>query len=201
MTTTKDKLNHSTMVNTCVVPGCGSRSDRDHQLSFHLLPLKNKTLLKKWLHQIGRKNVPLNNNSRVCSKHFKQSHKRILRGDEFPTENLPTQVSTPTPRGPLVHHQLFTEKREENDGDDERKTHDAGVNTDLPDSKKTRKLEERVIALEREMMQLKENCIQFSLESIAGDDGKVAFYTRFPIYKHLKSCFDFLGPAAHQLIY
>ena len=30
MTTTKHKLNHSTMVNTCVVPGCGSRSDRDH---------------------------------------------------------------------------------------------------------------------------------------------------------------------------
>ena len=89
MTTTKDKLNHSTMVITCVVPGRGSRSDRDHRLSFHLLPLKNKILLKKWLHQIGRKNVPLNNNSRVCSKHFKQLHKRTLRGDEFPTENLP----------------------------------------------------------------------------------------------------------------
>ena len=48
---------------------------------------------------------------------------------------------------------------------------------------------------------LKENCIQFSLESIASDDGKVAFYTGFPTYKHLRSYFDFLGPAVHQLIY
>ena len=34
MTTTIDKLNNCTMVYTCVVPGCGSRSDRDHHLSF-----------------------------------------------------------------------------------------------------------------------------------------------------------------------
>ena len=57
MTTTQDKLNHYTMMNISVVPGCRSRSDRDHHLSFHLLPLKNKTLLKKWLHQIEQKNV------------------------------------------------------------------------------------------------------------------------------------------------
>ena len=90
----------STMVNTCVVPGCGSRSDRDHQLSFHRLPPKNKTLLRQWLHHIGRKNVPLNNNSRICSRHFKNSHKRKLHSDEYPTENLPklaTRVSIPTP--------------------------------------------------------------------------------------------------------
>ena len=30
MTTTKDQLNHCTMVNTCVVRGSGSRSDGDH---------------------------------------------------------------------------------------------------------------------------------------------------------------------------
>ena len=110
MTTTKDKLNHSTMVNTCVVLGCGSRSDRDHHLSFHLLPLINKTLLKKLLHQIGQKNVPFNNNSRVCSKHFKQSHKHILHGDEFPTEstrvtnisfNTHSEKVTGTP--PIIH--------------------------------------------------------------------------------------------------
>ena len=113
----------------------------NYHLLFHLLPLKNKTLLKKWQHQIGRKNVPLNNNSRVCSKHFKQSHKRILRGDEFPTENLPelqTRVSTPTPRRPLVHRQVFTEEREKNDGDGERRTCDVGVNTDPPDVEKIR---------------------------------------------------------------
>ena len=194
------------MVNTCVVPGCGSRSDRDHHLSFHLLPLKNKSLLKQWLHQIGRKNVPLNNNSRVCSKHFKQSHKCLLRCDEYPTENLPqlaTRISTPTPRRPLVRRQLFIDKRTEDDGDDERKTQDVGINTDLPELEKIEHLEGRIVVLEREIKQLKENSSanQLSLESIASDDGKVSFYTGFPTYKHLKSCFDFLGPAAQHLIY
>ena len=35
---------------------------------------------------------------------------------------------------PELQRQLFTEKREEDDGDDERKLHDAGGNMDLPDS-------------------------------------------------------------------
>ena len=200
MTTTM----HCAMVNTCVVPGCGSRSDRDHHLPFHLLPLKNKSLLKKWLHQIGQKNVPLNNNSRVCSKHFKHSHKRLLRYDEYPPENLPqlaTRISTPTPRRSLVRRQLFTEKRTEDAGDesdDQGRTQDVGINTDLPVLEKIEQLEGRIVVLEREIKGLKENSSanQLSLESIANDDiSKVAFYTGFPTYKHLKSSFDFLGPA------
>ena len=43
-----------------------------------------------------------------------------------------------------------------------------------------------------------ESC-RFSLESIASDDSKVAFYNDFHSYDHLK-CFDFLGPPASQLI-
>ena len=57
------------MVNTCVVPGCSSRSDRDKHLSFYALPLSNKHLLKQWIHVIGEKNLPINPNSRVCSRH------------------------------------------------------------------------------------------------------------------------------------
>ena len=77
------------MVNYCSVPGCSSRSDRESSLSFHTLPLKNKILLKKWIHRIGRKSLPLKNNTRVCSKHFMNSQGRCLRPDEFPSENLP----------------------------------------------------------------------------------------------------------------
>ena len=194
----------STMVNTCVVPGCGSRSDRDHQLSFHRLPLKNKTLLRQWLHHIGRKNVPLNNNSRICSRHFKNSYKRKLQSDEYPTENLPklaTRVSKPTPRRPLVRTPLKVDTRKE-DCDVERKSQDIGINTTGPveEKKKIEELEGKIATLEREIKELKEND-RFTLESIAGDDGKVAFYTGFPTYNHLKICYDFLGPAAEQLIY
>ena len=72
----------SAMVNTCAVPGC-SRSDRKGHLSFHALPLSNKPLLKYRVHQIGRENLPLNSDSRVCSKHFRNSYGCILRHDEL----------------------------------------------------------------------------------------------------------------------
>ena len=103
----------STMVNTCVVPGCGSRSDRDHQLSFHRLPLKNKTLLRQWLHHTGRKNVPLNNNSRICSRHFKNSHKRKLQSDEYPTENLP-KLFIQQPSLPELQQRTFSRYKNHN---------------------------------------------------------------------------------------
>ena len=95
----------SAMVNTCAVPSCSSRSDRETHLPFHALPLSNKALLKRWVHQIGRTNLPINPSTRVCSRHFKNSHGRKLRCDECPTENLPqlaTRVSTPTPRSQKV---------------------------------------------------------------------------------------------------
>ena len=207
MTTTLNKLQNHRMVNTCVVPGCGSRSDRDHHLSFHLLPLKNKPLLKKWLHQIGRKNVPLNKNSRVCSRHFKNSHLRKLHSDEYPTENLPrlaTRATTSTPRRPLVRRQLVEDEHDDDDtGDNDRveppPTQDVGVNT-VGDEIEW--LEAKIHDLEDEIKVLTESDrSRFSLESIANDDTKVMFYTGFPSYDHLKICFDFLGPATKQLIY
>ena len=194
------------MVNTCVVPGCGSRSDRDHHLSFHLLPLSKKGLLKQWLHQIRRKNVPLNKNSRVCSRHFLKSFMRKLRPDEYPTENLPalsTRVKTPTPRRPLVCRLPDeTSDDSDDDGTEQLPTQDVGVNTE--ENRESEKLEARIMELEGKVKELTESGhseSRFSLESIASDDVKVAFYTSFPSYQHLRICFDFLGPAASKLIY
>ena len=88
------------MVYFCVVPGCSNKSDRDSHLSFHRLPLKNKSLLKIWIHKIGRKNLPLNKNSCVCSEHF-PGGRRLLVNDEYPTLKLPklsTQVVLPSKR-------------------------------------------------------------------------------------------------------
>ena len=76
------------MAHVCMVPGCSNRSDREKNLSFHCLPLENKTLLRTWIHKIGRKNLPLNNNSRVCSAHIICSTGRYLRPKEYPTLNL-----------------------------------------------------------------------------------------------------------------
>ena len=85
----------------CCVPECSKRSDRDKDVSFHRLPLRNKKLLKIWIHKIGRKNLPLSTSTRVCSRHFICSRNRKLRPDEYPTLNLPalpTQVPQPRKR-------------------------------------------------------------------------------------------------------
>ena len=80
-------------------------------------------------------------------------------------------------------------------------THDVGVNTES-DELTCSKLERRVQELEREVGELKASQkVALHLEDIAGDDAKVAFYTGFPSYAHLKACFDFLGPAAMNLQY
>ena len=89
------------MVHFCAVPGCSNDSIKKPGLSFHRLPLKNKRLLKVWVHKIGRKNLPVNNNTRVCSEHFIDSANRRLRLDEYPSIKLPvlsTSITNPRKR-------------------------------------------------------------------------------------------------------
>ena len=82
------------MVHCCAVPGCYNRSNRETELSYFGLPLTNKRLLKIWVYKIGRTNLPVNANTRVCSNHFVSAAKRKLRPDEYPTLNLPNRSDT-----------------------------------------------------------------------------------------------------------
>ena len=77
-------------------------------------------------------------------------------------------------------------------------TQDVGVNTD---DDELGRLTHRVLELERAVDELKasKKKVAFRLESIAGDDTKVAFYTGFLSYAHLKAFYDFSGPAATKL--
>ena len=83
------------MVHFCAVPGCSNRSDRETHLSYHRLPLKNKNVLKEWIHKIRRTNLPLKESTRVCSEHFLRSTGRMLRVDEVPSEKLPVSRYKP----------------------------------------------------------------------------------------------------------
>ena len=91
----------------CVVPGCTNDSVTHQNVSFHRLPLKKKQLLKIWIHKIGRKTLPLNSNSRVCSSHFVNSFGWCLRQDEFPTENLPSLPTRVTSRPRKLPRERF----------------------------------------------------------------------------------------------
>ena len=95
------------MVDVCVVPGCLNRSDREKNLSYFGLPLKNKKLLKQWIHKIGRSNLPLTTSSRVCSAHFVRANGRLLHVNEYPTIGVPV-LPTPcrTRKGPTKRYTL-----------------------------------------------------------------------------------------------
>ena len=193
-------------MNFCVVPGCSSRSNRERHLSFHSLPLSNKRMLKQWIRVIGRKNLPLNSSSRVCSRHFKNSEGRKLRSDEFPTENMPQiaiRVPSRAPRRPPLSRHASSLTNDDTVLEEPR-TKEVGVNTDSYNNEVS-KLRAREAELEEELVNLRKakHCAvtKFKLESIADDDSKVAFYTGFSSYEQLKVCFDYLGPAATKLHY
>ena len=101
------------MVNFCCVPCCSNNSIRDSALSYFGLPLRNKALLKQWIHSIGRKNLPINANTRVCSHHFCKGGGRQLRPDEVPSLNLPPALGIlrpyKEPRRKSPMHRQFVE--------------------------------------------------------------------------------------------
>ena len=57
-------------------------------LSYFELPLKWKDVLKKWVHRIGRKNLSINKETCVCSEHFVNAARRLLRIAEVPSLKL-----------------------------------------------------------------------------------------------------------------
>ena len=78
------------MVHFCCVPGC---LQNNHIFPFSLFPLKQKSVLKQWIHAIGRKNVHY---TRVCSEHFLNARNRLLRADEVPSLRIPrSDISQP----------------------------------------------------------------------------------------------------------
>ena len=84
------------MVHFCAVPGCSNQSNREVDRSYFGLPLHNKVLLKTWIHKIGRVNLPINANTRICSDHFVSAAKRKLQPDEYLTLSLPVRSHTTT---------------------------------------------------------------------------------------------------------
>ena len=173
------------MGHSCVVPGCNSKSYRDSDLSFFRLPLRNKTLLRKWLTTIGKKRLP--ESSRICSLHFKNGKNKGK--NEISTINLSK---------PVVHlNQLALKSRTQHQPYIEQPNKVlVSVNTDDNWDERVLELEAKVNCLETQLKQA-----TFSISRIINDDDKVRFYTGFPSRKHFVSCFKYLGPCVNSLHY
>ena len=206
----------------CCVPGCSKRSERDKDVSFHRLPLRNKKLLKVWVHKIGRKNLSVNTSTRVCSRHFIGSKGRKLRPDEYPTLNLPilsTQATQPQKRKSpkkrvvcLTNDAQNDVSPESSDSLDYNEKYAEGNNSvDMKDvSTLTDVVGEEIEALVEEceilrrdlaVCETKLNAAEFRVSSVMYDDKQIQFYTGFASYKLFKACYDFLGPAVDNLTY
>lgn len=201
-----------TMVHFCCVPGCANHSNRETSLSYFKLPLRRKPILKQWIPVIGRKNLPINNSTLICSVHFINATGRKLRLDEVPSENVSIQSINVkrTSRKP-PKDRVFVEKLSNstptNIVTDSPLQECKGTQTEglsmeemehlLPEEKnKNAKLMEQLSGLESELTRS-----HFRLANIKHNDSMVCFYTGFITFFALKSFYDFLGPAVNHLIY
>ena len=191
------------MVYFCCVPGCSNRSNRDTAVSYFGLPLKNKPLLRIWIHKIGRQKLPLNSNTRICSNHFVSAAKRKLWPDEYPTKNLPQRSHTTVvrPRKPpktraILEPPLETSDREVTDVVDCESKISEGTQVSDGSEDIIEQLKKSLMTLEAKLAISK-----FCIENISTDEQELAFYTGFPNYSCFKACYDYLGPAANDLKY
>ena len=203
----------------CCIPGCSKRSERDKDVSFHRLPLYDKKLLKVWVHKIGRKNLSVNNSTRVCSRHFVGSKGHKLRPDEYPTLNLPIlpmQVAQPRKRkSPKKrvdrfaanddHHKCsspFNDNEECSEGNDSVKTKDASTLTAVVGEEIEELIKEcKLLRRDLAECETKLKAAELRISSVRFDDKKIQFYTGFASYKMFKAYYDFLGPAVDNLTY
>ena len=196
------------MVHFCCVPGCSNRSSRESRLSFFGLPLKKKALLKKWIHCIGRKNLPVNSNTRVCSDHFVDAMGRLLRPDEVPSLHLPmlsTSARKEKQRQP-PRNRPFLEEASRDYADrsaiGDSTVCDACTQCDVSVAN-VGEARARLEVLEKQVKEQEQALTQqkFRLGSMEGDDDKITFYTGLPSYGSLIALYKFLGPAVDTLCY
>ena len=167
-------------------------------------------MIKIWIHKIGRKNLPLNGNMRICSEHFVTSANRLLRPGEFPLINLPvlsTTVSKPSRRRPplprgAAERELHGDGSGESNSEEEsglESVSDRACCTDLT-ANQIEAMEEEISKLKQEISDLKQaNALsKFTLSNVAN---KISFYTGFPDLASLMTCYKFLGPSVYNLKY
>ena len=185
------------MVGFCCVPGCSNNSKRNSKLSFFSLALKRKGILKQWIHCVGRKNVPINKHTRLCSEHFVLARGRLLRPDEVPSLHLsPTITSIETKKSRNVPRERAMTETGAGCSADDCDVDDGGLSCDISmqtveeklESQPVEQLLERVATLEKQLKVKNEQIVKrkFGLATIKDDDSQVCFYTGFESYRSLQ---------------
>ncbi|XP_057705172.1 uncharacterized protein LOC130923456 [Corythoichthys intestinalis] len=121
----------------CSAIGCTNRTDGKHNppdLSFHSFPTRDRGLLKKWLHNVGREMFTPTKASKLCSAHFlpdcfkvdvyekygleskerQRRKRRLLEDDAVPTEFVHRSTQQVTLASPLSQMEKKERKRQIN---------------------------------------------------------------------------------------
>lgn len=173
----------------CCVPFCKMSSRFNSVISFHSFPLDDE-IRKKWLLNVGREDLNVSPNTRVCSRHFKSDDliepstptaRRLLKKGAVPTV-FPRNDSTPAPKRTELRkrRKVFIHLKEDRLPTDlPHRDHDycsspAQVNLAVDQNEDLRK---QVESLRRQVAEL--TVLQrFCLGRFAASDDDIRFYTR-----------------------
>ena len=147
-------------------------------------------------------NLPINANTRICSDHFVSAAKWKLRPDKYPTLSLPVRshATTTKPRRPptvrTIPESLSKDKDKKASVDVEGTTKSVAIQACDGSLEVIENLKGTVAQLKADATASK-----FCIENIFKDEQLVTFYTGFPSYATLKSCYDCLGPTVDNLMH
>ena len=183
----------------CCVTGCSNESTRTRHLSYYKLrTFEKEYILRKWIHLIGRKDLPINKETRVCFEHFINAHGWLLRPNKVPSLKLPFFKPVNSKRKPprqrlSLSATLVTASCSSSEADHSGPL-DGSIQTETYTSERKLVLLQEISML-KELLKLKEEQLlkqKFRLENL--------FYTGFQSYALLKVFFEFLGSAVDNLL-
>lgn len=155
-------------------------------------------MLKQWIHAIGRKNLPVNSHTRICSRHFVGANKRQKRPDEVPSILLPRSSEVKPTRKPPKERIL---SKVSVPLVEESATKETEVQTEVSCTGCSNNADLEILKKEVGLLQSKIEKRRFCLANMKSDESKICFYTGFPNYATLLACYQFLGPAVNSLVY
>ena len=204
------------MPHHCIVPECTNNSKtKTPGLQFHRLPLHDEKLLTRWLVNIRRANVHINEHSRVCSAHFEGGRMKkndvptIFAWTKPVTQRAPPKVRCDPPpkksRSLGITVNIQPENHVSTTCEDlitfNAVDKEVLVKPDLVSTEEMATQTEIPKITYSEASTMTDGEDGFRIEKIKDDQKAVQFYTGFPSMELLMVCFTFLGKAVSELSY
>ncbi|KAK0146645.1 THAP domain-containing protein 2 [Merluccius polli] len=163
----------------CCVPQCTNYSRYNKEISFHSFPV-DAAIRAEWLSKIRRDRFTPTKNTRVCSRHFKETDVVVTGGGLKRLQ----KGAIPRPESPTPDSDSASEMEIVAPDHDYCVVSETGVRAttaDLVDANEALHQRIRELQLQVEGLQLRQ---RFGINRVMGSDDDVRFYTRFASRKY-----------------